>query len=106
LKQVTLQRTRVGLGRAWVWDGAIELRGDLGVNATIPLTDEDIPSPGLFREAVRFLRERGTQALAREIAAALGCHRTNLFRPLKLAIRLGKVKKVGTRQGYVALPVR
>jgi hypothetical protein len=39
-------------------------------------------------------------------AAALGCHRTNLFRPLKLAIRLGKVKKVGTRQGYIALPVR
>lgn len=104
VKRITLRRTVIGPGRTCVWDGAIELRDDLGFAATIPLGDEDIPSPGLFRDVVRFLRERGEPALVREIAEHLGCHRANAVRLLKVAVAAGKVKKAGFRQGYAALP--
>jgi DNA invertase Pin-like site-specific DNA recombinase len=104
VKRITLRRTLIGNGRACVWDGAIELCDGLGVSATIPLTDEDIPSPGLFRDVVRFLRERGQPALVREIGEHLGCHRTNLVRPLKIAVQLGKIRRAGLRQGYEAIP--
>jgi DNA invertase Pin-like site-specific DNA recombinase len=108
VKRVTLRRTkiRIGIQRLIQWDGAIELRDDFGANVTIPLTDDDIPSPGRFREVVQFLRERGGPAYVQEIADHLGCHRTNVTRMLHVAVRAGKVKKVGHRQGYIALPSR
>jgi DNA invertase Pin-like site-specific DNA recombinase len=105
VKRVTLRRSHLGGGGRCgvVWDGVIELRDDLGTTATIALTDEDIPSPGLWRDVVRIVRERGRggPVYMEVIARALGCHRTNLTRPMKIAILAGKIRKVGHRMGYV-----
>jgi len=66
VKQVTLRRERrkAGRHRITIWDGVIELRDDLGVTGVIPLTDDDIPSPGRWREAAQFVRQR--HAVVRE----------------------------------------
>ena len=44
VKRITLRRERRGEGkhRITLWDGAIELRDDLGVTAVIPLTDDNL----------------------------------------------------------------
>lgn len=61
VKRIALRRTRLADGRRRVtlWDGVIELRDDLGPKATIPLTDDDLPGPGRWRDAARFVREHG-----------------------------------------------
>ncbi len=48
VKRVIMRRQRRSHGphRITLWDGVIELRDDLGVAGTIPLSDDEIPSPG------------------------------------------------------------
>lgn len=53
----------------------IELRDDLGVVGVIALTDDDIPSPGRWRDAVAFIRERGEAVYVQEVADALGINK-------------------------------
>ena len=45
----------------------IELRDDLGVTGVIPLTDDDIPSPGSWRAVADFIRKRGDVVFFREV---------------------------------------
>ena len=61
VKRISLRRERRGSGRhrITIWDGVIELRDDLGVTGVIPLTDDDIPSPGSWRAVADFIRKRG-----------------------------------------------
>jgi hypothetical protein len=63
IKRITLRRERRSDGRHRIalWDGVIELRDDLGLRGTIPLTDEDLPSPGRWHDAVAFIRNHGVR---------------------------------------------
>ncbi len=74
VKRITLRRERRGDGkhRITLWDGAIELRDDLGVTGVIPLTDDDIPSPGRWREVADFIWQRGDVVYFSDVCAHLG----------------------------------
>ncbi|MEZ6098702.1 MAG: hypothetical protein R3E01_06995 [Pirellulaceae bacterium] len=56
VKRITLRRERRHNDRYRItlWDGVFELRDDLGVVGVIPLTDDDVPSPGRWRDDVAF----------------------------------------------------
>jgi hypothetical protein len=104
VKRVTLRRERRKVGRhhITIWDGVIELRDDLGVAGVIPLTDDDIPSPGRGRDAVRFIRERGDAVYVQEVADALGVNKAFTSRLLAQAVLSGKVRNLGHQKGWTA----
>jgi len=85
-----------------IWDGVIELRDDLGVAGVIPLTDDDIPSPGRWRDAARFVRERGDVVFVQDVADALGVNKAFASTLLAKAVLSGKVRNLGHRQGWTA----
>ncbi len=108
VKRITLRRTRQGAGRHRVtlWDGVIELRDDLGPKATIPLTDDDLPSPGRWRDAARFVRDQGGVVYIGEVAEALGVNRAFASRLLAQATLAGKIRNLGHQKGWTATSSR
>lgn len=104
VKRITLRRERRGDGkqRITLWDGVIELRDDLGVAGVIPLTDDDIPSPGRWRDAVAFIRERGDVVYVQDVADALGVNNAFTSRLLAQAVLSGKVRNLGHQKGWIA----
>jgi DNA invertase Pin-like site-specific DNA recombinase len=104
VKRITLRRTRLGDGRYRVtlWDGAIELRDDLGSKGTIPLTDDDLAGPGRWRDAARFVREHGGVVYLGEVSEALGIHKAFASRLLAQATLSGKIRNLGHQQGWTA----
>lgn len=104
VKRVTLRRERrkAGRHRITIWDGVIELRDDLGVSGVIPLTDDDIPSPGRWREAAQFVRQRGDVVYVGEVAEALGVNKAFASTLLAKAVLSGKVKNLGHQKGWIA----
>jgi len=104
VKRITLRRERRGDGkqRITLWDGVIELRDDLGVAGVIPLIDDDIPSPGRWRDAVQFIRERGDAVYVQEVADALGINKAFTSRLLAQAVISGKVRNLGHQKGWIA----
>jgi DNA-binding IclR family transcriptional regulator len=105
VKRITLRRERRGSGkhRVTIWDGVIELRDDLGIEAVIPLTDEDIPSPGRWRDAAAFVRKHGGTVYVNDVAAALGIHKAFASRLLAQAVQAGKVRNLGHQKGWTAV---
>lgn len=104
VKRITLRRQRLTRGRHTIlmWDGTIELRDDLGVANMIPLTDEDIPSPGRWRDVVRFVRERGDVVYVKDVANALGITQPTTSALLAQAVLSGKVRNLGHQKGWIA----
>ncbi len=104
VKRVILRRQRRSNGkhRITLWDGVIELRDDLGIAGTIPLSDDDIPSPGRWRDAMRFIRERGDVVYVQDVADALGVHKAFTSRLLAQAVLSGKVRNLGHQKGWIA----
>jgi len=104
VKRITLRRQRLvnGRHRIVIWDGTIELRDDLGVTDVIPLTDEDIPSPGRWREVVQFIREQGEIVYVKDVAGALGISQPFTSALLAQAVLSGKVRNLGHQKGWIA----
>ena len=86
-----------------LWDGVIELRDDLGLKGTIPLTDDDIPTPGRWHDVVAFIRKRGDVVFFRDVCEHL--HRRGSFvsRLLAQAVLSGKVRNLGHQKGWMAV---
>ena len=89
-----------------MWDGAIELRDDLGPQSTIPLTDDDLPSPARWREAARFVRQHGGVAYIAELAEPLGLNKAFASRLLAQATLAGKIRNLGHQRGWTAASSR
>jgi len=104
VKRITLRRERRGNGkhRITLWDGVIELRDDLGVSGMIPLSDDDIPTPGRWREAVAFIREQGEVVFFRDVAQHVGLKGSCVSRLLAQAVLSGKVTNLGHQKGWIA----
>ncbi len=104
VKRITLRRERRQneRHRITLWDGVIELRDDLGVVGVIPLTDDDMPSPGRWRDAVALMRERGEAVYVQEVADALGINKAFTSRLLAQAVLSGKVRNLGHQKGWIA----
>lgn len=104
VKRITLRRERCGDGkhRITLWDGVIELRDDLGVTDIIPLTDDDIPSPGRWREVADFIRQRGDVVFFRDVCNHLGRKGSFVSRLLAQAVLSGKVRNLGHQKGWIA----
>jgi DNA invertase Pin-like site-specific DNA recombinase len=104
VKRITLrrERRRDGKLRITLWDGAIELRDDLGVTGVIPLTDDDIPSPGRWREAAAFVRAQDGVVFIRDVSRQFGIRQPYASRLLAQAVLSGKVRNLGHQQGWIA----
>jgi hypothetical protein len=75
----------------------------LGLRGTIPLTDEDLPSPGRWHDAVAFIRNHGAVVFIRDVARGLGIHMTSASRLLAQAVLSGKVRNLGHQKGWIAV---
>ena len=53
----------------------IERRDDLGMVSVIELSDDNVPSPGRWRDVVALLRKRGETMYVQEVAEPLGSKR-------------------------------
>ena len=106
--RITLRRTRLGDGqhRVTLWDGAIELRDDLGAQGTIPLTDDDLPTSARWRDAARFVRQHGGVVYIAEVAEALGVKKAFASRLLAQATLAGKIRNLGHQRGWTAASSR
>jgi hypothetical protein len=80
----------------------IELRDDLGVAGVIPLTDDDIPSPGRWRGVAKSVQERGDVVYIRDISKRLGVRQPYASRLLAQAILSSKVRNLGHQKGWTA----
>jgi hypothetical protein len=105
VKRVTLRRERQGAGKQRItqWTGAIELRDDLGVPGVIALTDDDIPSPGRWREVVDFVRERGDSVFLRDVTNHFAIPSAYASRLLAQGVLGGKLRHQGPRKGWTAV---
>ena len=72
------------------------------MSGEIPLTDDDIPSPGRWREAAQFVRQRGDVVYVGEVAEALGVNKAFASTLLAKAVLSGKVKNLGHQKGWLA----
>jgi DNA-binding IclR family transcriptional regulator len=104
VKRITLRRERrtVGRHRITIWDGVIELRDGLGIEGVIQLSDEDIPSPGRWRDVVRYAREQGEMVFVNEVADAMGVKKSTASTLLAKAVLNGKVVNLGHQKGWKA----
>jgi len=104
VKRITLRGERRGNGKHCItlWDGVIELRDDLGVSGMIALSDDDTPTPGRWREAAAFIRERGDVVFFHEVAQHVGLKGSCVSRRLAQAVLSGKVINLGHQKGWIA----
>jgi hypothetical protein len=104
IHRVTLRRERRTDGRQIIdlWDGVIELRSEIAPITTLPLTDEDIPCPGKWREVAKFVRDAGRVVLISEVAEALNVAWGYTSRLLASAVLSGQIRKLGHQKGWVA----
>jgi hypothetical protein len=105
VKRVSLRRERRGVGtrhHITLWDGVIELRDDLGVAGIIPLTDDDIPSPGRWREVADFIRQRSDVVYFRDVCEHVGLKGSCVSRLLAQAVLSGMVRNLGHQKGWIA----
>ena len=86
-----------------MWDGVIELRDDLGVTGVIPLTDDDIPSPGSWRAVADFIRKRGDVVFFREVCEHINRRGSSVSSFLAQAVISGKVRNLGHQKGWIAV---
>lgn len=86
-----------------LWTGTIELHDEFGENATIQLTDDDIPSVGSWRQVVQYVRERGDTVFIREVVEGIGTNMASASRFLSQAVLAGKLENVGVKQGWRAI---
>ena len=105
VKRITLRRERRSDGRHSItlWDGVIELRDDLGLRATIHLTDDDLPNPGRWHDAVAFIRNHGGVVFIKDLSQAFGIRQPCASRLLAKAVLSGKVRNLGHQKGWTAL---
>jgi hypothetical protein len=89
--------------RITLWDGAIELREDLGPNTILQLTHEDIPAKGGWWDVVNFLRSAGRVVFLKEVAGVLGVHNSDASSLLSLATLSGKIRNLGHQKGWIAV---
>lgn len=104
IKRVTLRRERRHKNgyRVTMWNGVIELRDDLGIFGVIPLTDDDIPTPGRWREVADFIRRRGDVVFFRDVCEHVGLKGSCVSRLLARAVLSGKVRNLGHQKGWIA----
>ena len=104
VKRITLRRERRTKGpyKITLWDGVIELRDDLGLRATIHLTDDDIPNPGRWHDAVAFVRNHGGAVFIKDISEAFGVGQPYASRLLAQAVLSG-VRNLGHQKGWIAV---
>jgi hypothetical protein len=105
VKRITLRRERRtnGRHRVTMWDGIIELRDDLGIEGVILLSDEDIPSPGRWRDAIRYAREHGAVVFVNDVANALEMSKSSASTLLAKAVLSGKLVNLGHQKGWIAV---
>ena len=105
VKRISLRRERRGSGRhrTTMWDGVIELRDDLGVTGVIPLTDDDIPSPGSWRAVADYIRKRGDVVFFREVCEHIDRRGSSVSSFLAQAVISGKVRNLGHQKGWIAV---
>ncbi|MBM3999160.1 MAG: hypothetical protein FJ297_06390 [Planctomycetes bacterium] len=72
------------------------------IPGVIPLTDDDIPSPGRCRDAARFVRERGDVVYVQDVADTLGVNKAFASTLLAKAVLSGKVRNLGHQKGWTA----
>ncbi len=77
VKRIALRREyrRNDRYRITLWDRMIERRDDLGMVSVIELSDDNVPSPGRWRDVVALLRKRGETMYVQEVAEPLGSKR-------------------------------
>lgn len=104
IKRITLRRERrvEATYRVTMWDGVIELRDDLGIETVIPLTDDDIPTPGRWREIANFIRQRGDVVFFKEVCQHLGLKGSCVSRSLAQAVLSGKIRNLGHQKGWTS----
>ncbi|MAD80552.1 MAG: hypothetical protein CMJ50_06880 [Planctomycetaceae bacterium] len=107
VKRITLRRERRGDGkhRITLWEGEIELREELGTNATLSLTDDDVPSPGRWREVADFIRTKGGAVFFKDVCDHLGIKGSCVSRMLAQSVLSGKVINLGHQKGWIATPL-
>lgn len=104
IKRITLRRERRQHSnyRVTMWDGVIELRDDLGIEEVIPLTDDDIPTPGRWRDVANFICQRGDVVFFKEVCEHLGLKGSCVSRSLAQAVLSGKIRNLGHQKGWTA----
>ena len=106
VKRITLQREirtrKQSKHRVLLWTGIIELHDEFGDNVTIPLTDEDIPTPGRWWDVVHFARERDVVFVG-DVAKFLGSRWGYASRCLDLGVLAGKLENLGHQKGWRAI---
>ena len=70
--------------------------------AVIPLSDDDIPSLGRWREVVSFIRKRKSVVFFREVCEHLNLRGSCVSRILAQAVFSGKVRNLGHQKGWIA----
>ncbi len=104
VKRITLRRER-RYGKSWritLWDGVIELRDEFGIDAVLHLTDDDIPSPGNWRNAARFIQSKGGVVFFKDVAKHMGLKGSCVSRVLAQSVLSGKVRNLGHQKGWIA----
>jgi hypothetical protein len=76
---------------------------ELGVRGTIPLTDDDIPNPGRWRDVVAFIRQRGDVVFFRDVCEHLDRRGSFVSRLLAQAVLSGNVRHLGHQRGWMAV---
>lgn len=105
VKRITLRRERRYLKhcRITLWDGVIELREEFGISGVLHLTDDEIPSPGNWREAARFVQQRNGVVFFKEVAAHMGLKGSCVSRALAQSVLSGKIRNLGHQKGWMAV---
>ncbi|MFO0134122.1 MAG: hypothetical protein ACK56U_11050 [Planctomyces sp.] len=104
VKRITLRRERRS-GKSWritLWDGVIQLREEFGTDAILHLADDDIPSPGNWREAAPFIQKQGGVVFFKDVAIHMGLKGSCVSRVLAQSVLSGKVRNLGHQKGWIA----
>jgi hypothetical protein len=66
------------------------------------LTDDEIPSPGRWRDVVSFIRQRGDVVFLRDVSEHFGFRQPYTSRLIAQAVLSGKVRNLGHQKGWIA----